>query len=58
MAASVFLGLFRRALEHGLGLAVGLRSWLRSRGLCAWGNGLVLGYWGIWIVAAWWLTQS
>lgn len=46
------------AWGFGLGLALGLRSWLCSRGLRAWGNGLVLGYLGIWIAAAWWLPQS
>lgn len=41
----------------GLGLVLGARSWLRSGRLLAWGNGLVLGYVGLWAALALWLGR-
>lgn len=41
----------------GLGLVLGLRSWLRSSRLLRWGNALVLGYLGAWAAASLWLMR-
>jgi len=41
----------------GLGLVLGLRSWLRSSHLPRWGNALVLGYLGVWTAASLWLMR-
>ncbi|WP_218022987.1 hypothetical protein, partial [Calidithermus terrae] len=41
----------------GLGLALGLRSWLRSSHLPRWGNALLLGYLGVWTAASLWLMR-